>query len=105
MWRRRVRVVPANAGTHTPRRLVLATLWDSFVENIDGGGYGSRVALRLPGTTWIDSIFKQPKQDTRLHLAARCARVVHEPFAQKNRGRRGMPGARCTRSLVCDGGG
>src|ERR1700738_4089550 len=32
-------------------------------------------------------------------LAARCARVVHESFARQRAW--GMPGARCTRSLVC----
>jgi hypothetical protein len=31
--------------------------------------------------------------------AARCARVVHEAFAPMRAW--GMPGARCTRSLVC----
>src|SRR3977135_364439 len=31
--------------------------------------------------------------------AARCARAVHEFFAQQRAW--GMPGARCTRSLVC----
>src|SRR5258706_1458102 len=32
-------------------------------------------------------------------LAARCARVVHESLAQQRA--QGMPGAQCTRSLVC----
>src|SRR5258706_16145067 len=34
-------------------------------------------------------------------LAARCARVVHQSFAQQRAW--GMPGARRTRSLVCKG--
>ncbi len=35
-------------------------------------------------------------------LAARWARVVHEAFALKKTRAWGMPGAQCTRSLVCD---
>src|SRR5258708_38744130 len=34
----------------------------SAERNTDTGGYGSRVALRLPGTTWIDSIFQEPRR-------------------------------------------
>jgi len=34
--------------------------------------------------------------------AARCARAVHEPSAQKKQRAQGKPGARCTRSLACD---
>jgi len=35
--------------------------------------------------------------------AARCARIVPEDFAPQEIRARGMPGARCTRSLVCKG--
>src|SRR5216684_8979895 len=53
-----------------------------------------------------DSIFKQPRQfQTRLRIpAARCARVVHESFAQKKQRAWGMPGARRTHSLACNMG-
>jgi hypothetical protein len=46
-----------------------------------------------------------PIADAHLRPATRSARVVHEPFAQENRGpgkqrAQGMPGAQCTRSLA-----
>src|ERR1700682_2505078 len=44
-----------------------------------------------------------PRNDARIWLripAARCARVVCESLARKRA--RGMPGARCTRSLACE---
>jgi hypothetical protein len=45
-----------------------------------------------------------PRNDVKTQLrilAARCARVVHEPFALRKQRAQGMPGARCTRSLAC----
>jgi hypothetical protein len=34
--------------------------------------------------------------------AARCVRVMQYPFAARKQRAQGMPGARCTRSLVCE---
>jgi len=45
------------------------------------------------------STFKQPIPDTRSHLAAQCARVVHEFSPHKSEGA-GNAGARGTRSLA-----
>src|SRR3954451_280376 len=62
-------------------------------------GPGSRLlSLACPGRRpWIsDSSF----QTANCIPAARCARVVHECSAQRERAR-GMPGARCTGSLAC----
>jgi len=42
------------------------------------------------------------KQQMRVrHLAAWFARVLHERFPSKEEREQGMPGARCTRGLVC----
>ena len=64
-------------------------------------GPGSRFAW--PGRRRsCDSNFKQPSQ-LQIHVripAARCTRVLHKPLARHRRAW-GMPGARCTRSLVC----
>src|SRR5947209_17221643 len=35
-------------------------------------------------------------------LAARCVRVLQDPFAPNRERAQGMPGARCTRSLACE---
>jgi hypothetical protein len=43
-----------------------------------------------------------PIADANLRPATRCARVVHEPFAQGKQRAQGMPGAQCTRSLACE---
>jgi hypothetical protein len=56
----------------------------------------------LSGTTEIVQLnFQTAKpSQTRVYIpAAQCARVVYEPLAPKRAW--GMPGARCTRSLVC----
>jgi hypothetical protein len=50
------------------------------------------------GTPWCT------RNDVKTHIrspAARCARAVHEFFALRTSRAWGMPGARCTRSLVC----
>src|SRR3981189_62831 len=39
-----VAVVPANAGTHTPRRLDLASLFDGFRPTTKPCGYGFRLS-------------------------------------------------------------
>jgi hypothetical protein len=49
---------------------------------------------------FLDPVFQTAKTIRVRDPAARCARVVHEPFAPKNMRAQGMPGARCTRSLA-----
>src|SRR3954452_20705504 len=71
----------------------------SFLLQRGAAEYGSRIALRLSGTTTVD--FRFDFSNSRSHLAARCARVMHECFAQRERAW-GMPGAQCTRSLACE---
>src|SRR5258705_9902326 len=44
--------------------------------------------------------FKQPRKPRLRDLAARCVRVLQEPFAQEIEGA-GNAGAQCTRSLAC----
>ena len=44
--------------------------------NIDIGGYGSRVALRLPGTTGIDSNVKQPAKSLLLVIASEAKQSI-----------------------------
>jgi hypothetical protein len=52
-----------------------------------------------PGMTVPIRISNSQSQIWLRDLAARCARVVHETFAQWRAW--GMPGAQCTRSLAC----
>jgi hypothetical protein len=86
---------------HLLRKSLLRRLMDARIKS----GHDERVfeergqgALR---TQTPDSIFKQQKQfQIRLRdLAARCARGLHLSSALKRAW--GMPGARCTRGLVC----
>src|SRR6202012_1216613 len=44
-------LVPANAGTHNHKCLLLCWLWIQRRAIMPAGGYGSRLALRLAGTT------------------------------------------------------
>jgi hypothetical protein len=49
-----------------------------------------------------ESVAPSQSPDVRPHSrGADCARVVQKSFASKTRAQ-GMPGARCTRSLVCE---
>src|SRR6478736_3626134 len=48
------------------------------------------------------SRFKQPRKPQLRILAALIARGVQEVSALKKSRAQGMPGAQCTRSLVCD---
>jgi hypothetical protein len=55
-------------------------------------GYGSRVALRLPGTTWIDSIFKEPRHKSafsRRDALELCRN--HSPLKTEGAGNAGRP--------------
>jgi hypothetical protein len=73
----------------------LRWLWVPRVRG-DDAQYGAIVLNELPPIQFSNS---QNKFQTRIRIpAARCARVVHESFAQQRAW--GMPGARCTRSLV-----
>src|SRR5260370_24471585 len=71
-------VVPANAGTHTPRRLASAK-WPQHSLIFDLGGYGSQRAReeRLAGTTgavfFLTFFFAAVRALGRLRSAARCA--------------------------------
>src|ERR1700732_3581193 len=57
-------------------------------------------AESIPLAQISDSIFKQQK--TSVHdLAARCARGLLEISLPSNQRAQGIPGARCTRGLVC----
>jgi hypothetical protein len=55
---------------------------------MDIGGYGSRVALRLPGTTWIDSLFKELNEHKSAFPRREAPGFWQKPFAQEIRGRR-----------------
>src|ERR1700675_4019043 len=46
-------VVPANAGTHNHNYSLLRRAVAPASLSIDSGGYGSRLALRLAGTTGV----------------------------------------------------
>src|ERR1700733_9259635 len=48
--RQKLSVVPAKAGTHNHRRLLLQKVFKT-VPKRGAAGYGSRLALRLAGTT------------------------------------------------------
>src|SRR5712691_1973253 len=59
-----LRVVPANAGTNAAANLLAR--WQPPSETIDIGGYGSRLALRLAGTTsdYAPKLFGEPATGT-----------------------------------------
>jgi hypothetical protein len=98
-------VVPANAGTHTPRPRVLAR-WLMVSAPTDSGGYGSPRSRGRP-IVWrvrnqlIPTDFNFRKQ-RRIYASAFPRREAPELCRNHSPMRaRGMPGARCTRSLVC----
>jgi hypothetical protein len=69
---------------------------------ITAAAYGSRIGARdarLSGTTTIISNSISKRQTRVRLLAARFARALHKHSPSKRE--RGMPGARCTRGLVC----
>src|SRR5260221_2313447 len=54
-------------------------------------------------TWWDHSTLLAPlRSQTRIHvLATRLARALHKTLSLENKREQGMPGARCTRGLVC----
>ena len=55
-------VVPANAGTHNHGRSLLGQLVLPVCLEGVGCGYGSRLALRLAGTTVCETLLPPPEQ-------------------------------------------
>jgi hypothetical protein len=110
-------VVPANAGTHSHRRLFGEDCVIHFAQSRAqrGMGPGSREACHrariratrwlLPGTTWVRVLIQiSNSEGTRFRvLAARAARALRRSALEKKRAQ-GKPGARCTRGLVCKTG-
>jgi hypothetical protein len=90
-----IHVVPAHAGTHTPRlrlwhggrRLLLqqtTVVMGPRFRGEDDAWWGALVLISRRGI----SRFKQPRKPRLRDLAARCARGVQEASALKDRGRR-----------------
>src|ERR1700675_3978590 len=71
------------------------------LRTMDIGGCGSRLALRLAGTTWI----LYPVTSNR-HMTPRSRGAMRPGYACILRPGKtrawGMPGAQCTRSLACE---
>jgi hypothetical protein len=55
-------VVPAKAGTHNHRRFLLGQLVVPVCLKGAACGYGSRLALRLAGTTMCEALLPPPEQ-------------------------------------------
>jgi hypothetical protein len=75
-------VVPANAGTHNHRRQLLEEAVDHPAKTTTAAAYGSRIALRLSGTTTEYDFAISPH-----HLPELC--ISFRP----NKRAQGMPGA------------
>src|SRR5215210_6929472 len=71
-------VVPAKAGTHTPRRSFQATIFDDFRATAESCGYGSP---RARGRRWSETHLRHPA--TRMRPS--CSRIF-PPFTKKGRG-------------------
>ena len=52
----------AKAGTHNHRRQLLKAAVDHFAKTTSAAAYGSRIALRLSGTTWRE-VAANPQQN------------------------------------------
>jgi hypothetical protein len=98
------------AGTHNPCRCSVQKA-SAPLPKRDDTAYGSRLALRLAGTTWIIVViqFRKPKHAFVLsrHVAPEfCKSSAHKSegagHAPQQRAR-GMPGARGTRSPCAEG--
>jgi hypothetical protein len=86
-------VVPAKAGTHTPCPIVLVAEAEAFCPT-NAGGYGSLLSQGRRGRIRLsnnrhDFAPRGATTPESLHLSLAPSRAW------------GMPGARCTRSLVC----
>jgi hypothetical protein len=66
-------VVPAEAGTHNHGCLCRTEPPHQCPQRVDVGGYGSRIALRLSGTTAVN--FRQTANRVLGTRRARCARA------------------------------
>src|SRR5258705_10535441 len=92
-------VVPAKAGTHSHRRSLAQKVSASAPKMT---GHGVWVPA-FAGTTWEDSIFKEPTSNTTSRSrGAKRARVVHLSLAHKRPW--GLPGARCPHTPACEVG-
>jgi hypothetical protein len=62
-----------------------------------------RTGVLLAMTGWDHSTLLAPlRSQTRIHvLATRIARALHKTLSLEKKREQGMPGARCTRGLVC----
>ena len=74
-------VVPAKAGTHNHKCAFVPQLWLQLVSTFDIGGYGSRIALRLSGTTSLE----YPDGDPGFHAARRSGMTKLECAARDAR--------------------
>src|SRR5713101_6425360 len=74
---------PAQAGSSTPRLL-------GFIPDVSG------ILDRPPSRTMTAESGR-----TQLRLLTACTRVMLQSFRPRNQRAQGMPGARCTRGLVC----